>query len=442
MRPRLLGSSTSTFLFPTFQNNEEAILTTGGTTGNADKPVLRYTRASELSLRALDVALKRSVKWGHDAEILAFIHGAPPSVSPVSAAVNAADDIATSLRSPSSRGLPLLLAALSASSLAMPSSSSDMARSSTMMNDGSAVSENLAVSAEKPSAGSLEALSSGRGAGDSGGGGRDRPGLSRSALAAVVSVMRTCTRASPADDQEALLASLLSSLLPPNPSGSTDSATGVNSAPADGNSGKVGNDAMLPVLAAVMGAVSLESRVFGSGGAAVGAVPALLAAALVERGAGMVTEGGTGQETSSVPSTAGEGEGTEGKFKGDGGVSGGGNAATVAPCCQCLAVVLNKLAPGDELDSSVELVVDALTKGFARDDVGDAMDVEANEDGGVEVEGVGDGEGEGETGPVQCLAWTLKAVAMRGGLGGTFSALSDLLCGLLVVSDGYPFVVA
>lgn len=174
------------------------------------------------------------------------------------------------------------------------------------------------------------------------------------------------------------------------------------------------NTALLPALAAVMGAVSLDSAALGPGGAAAAAVPALLSASLVEGSAGLV-------EAASAP----------------------------PPCGQCLGAVLNKLARGPELDSAVALVVEALTADFAAvrgsgkaggggrgsgggsgGDVG-AMDVE-----GVAAERE---EGFGETpGPVQCLAWAVKAVAMRGGLAGAFSALLDLLCGLLLVREGTP----
>ncbi|CAB1109523.1 unnamed protein product [Ectocarpus sp. CCAP 1310/34] len=143
-----------------------------------------------------------------------------------------------------------------------------------------------------------------------------------------------------------------------------------------------------------MGAVRLDSKALrGPGGAAVAAVPSLLSGALAEGAAGLIEE----------------------PLGGDDG-SGAAASARRAPCCQCLAAVLNKLADGAEADSAVGLVVTALTEAFSGEGEA-AMDV--------------DGAAAAGEGPVQCLAWTLKAVAMRGGNGDAFSELLGLLCGLL-----------
>ena len=172
--------------------------------------------------------------------------------------------------------------------------------------------------------------------------------------------------------------------------------------------------------------MSSDSRALGPGGAAAAAVPALLAAALAEGAIGLSSGGGGGD--------SGGGGGSGGGGSGGGG--GGSGGATVAPCCQCLAAVLNKLAPGTELDSAVALVLDALKRAFSStpgsEERGgprrsDAMDVEA-----AMVEGGGGGGGGDGVGPVQCLAWTVKAVAMRGRLGKECSELVEILCGLLV----------
>lgn len=193
--------------------------------------------------------------------------------------------------------------------------------------------------------------------------------------------------------------------------------------------------ALLPALAAVMGAVSLDSAALGPGGAAAAAVPALLSASLAEGSSGLVKAGASG---------AGAGPASSGRGQGGSAAA----AAASAPCCQCLAAVLNKLATGPELDSAVALVVEALTAEFAGLGVGDEAGGGGGDAGAMDVEGAEmreeareqrRGRGGETVGPVQCLAWAVKAVAMRGGLGEAFSALLDLLCGLLYVRKGPPF---
>lgn len=359
-----------------------------------ERPLLRCTPGAEIALRALDDTLKRGARRGHHGdEILAYVRGAAPpplpwpscpppatAAPPPAAADGAAKEERQSKDSSGGGGagsdglwgLPLLLAALDAS-LSGP--------------------EEGGTSSSAETAG----VAGGSGGGDRSAG-AGTSALSHGALAAVVSTARTCTQAAPADDQEALLSSLLSTLLPPPSPPSAAGGGGVGSG-GGGGGAVVGaiekHSALLPVLASVMGAVRLDSKALrGPGGAAAAAVPSLLSGALAEGAAGLIEE----------PLAAGGG-------------GGGAASARRAPCCQCLAAVLNKLAGGAEVDSAVALVVTALTEAFSREGEG-AMDV----DGAAAVAGEG---------PVQCLAWTLKAVAMRGGIGDAFSELLGLLCGLL-----------
>ncbi|CAN0144630.1 unnamed protein product, partial [Ectocarpus sp. 8 AP-2014] len=369
-----------------------------------ERPLLRCTPVAEIALRALDDTLKRGARRGHHGdEILAFVRGvAPPplpwpscpppatAAPPPAAADGAAGPSAPPTATKEERqsedssgggggggggsdglwGLPLLLAALDAS-LSGP--------------------EEGGTSSSAETAG----VAGGGGGGDRSAG-AGTSALSHGALAAVVSTARTCTQAAPADDQEALLSSLLSTLLPPpSPASAAGGGGGGEGGAVVGTIEK--HSALLPVLASVMGAVRLDSKALrGLGGAAAAAVPSLLSGALAEGAAGLIEE----------PLAAGGGGG-----------GGGAASARRAPCCQCLAAVLNKLAGGAEVDSAVALVVTALTEAFSGEGEG-AMDV----DGAAVAAGVG---------PVQCLAWTLKAVAMRGGIGDAFSELLGLLCGLL-----------
>lgn len=351
---------------------------------------------AELALKALDDALKRGVKQGHHGpEILAFIRGTAASAPLPSSPPKA---IATA-ESGGPWGLPLLLQALDSALLSFSSrgraTGSGSSRDTVKVSEGDA-SVTAAGGAERPWVATLS--------------------LSLTALGSAVSVVRTCTQAAPPDEQEALLSSLLSQVLPPSPAAAasdsiTPSNCGAGSSENNGIGGRIEQHAaLLPALAAVMGAVDLDSRALGTEGTVAAAVPALLSAALAEGAEGLVDAEGGWRRGAGVGAPGG-GEGTAG----------------AAPCCQCLGAVLNKLTRGPELDSAVTLVVGALktalSGGGGKND-GETMD----------VEGVGAEEGLGKMGPVQCLAWTMKAVAMRGGLGSVFSTLLDLLCGLLLVS--------
>lgn len=359
---------------------------------------------AEVALRALDDVLKRGVKWGHHGdEILAFIRGDAPAratdVAPASTAAPPAKASATT-ENLGPWGLPRLLGVLDSASPSF-SRQGRLAGSDPSRDVRTNPNEDATVAA---------------------GGGADHPSpsawsLSFGALGAAVSAVRTCTQAAPPDEQEALLSSLLSQVLPPSVASAAGHGTSLSEGESDSRKkaavgGRIEQHAaLLPALAAVMGAVSLGSRALEKGGAAAAAVPALLSAALAEGAEGLVEGGGGWRRGTGVRTS---------------GIAGGGIAGA-APCCQCLAAVLNKLAAGPELDSAVGLVVGALTEAFSDaggKDEGEAMD----------VEGEGGGEGRDGMGPVQCLAWTVKAVAMRGGLGGVFSSLLDLLCGLLLVS--------
>ncbi|CAM9457380.1 unnamed protein product, partial [Ectocarpus sp. 12 AP-2014] len=374
-----------------------------------ERPLLRCTPGAEIALRALDHTLKRGARRGHHGdEILAFVRGAAPPPLPWSSCPRPA----TAAPPPAA-----------ADGAAVPSAPQTAAKEERQFKDSSgggagAGSDGrwglplllaaLDASLSGPKEGGTNSSAETAGvAGGSGGGDRSAgagtSALSHGALAAVVSTARTCTQAAPADDQEALLSSLLSTLLPP-PS-PTSAAGGAGAGVGSGGGGAVvgaieKHSALLPVLGSVMGAVRLDSKALrGPGGAAAAAVPSLLSGALAEGAAGLIEE----------PLAAG-GSGSDG----------GAASARRAPCCQCLAAVLNKLAGGAEVDSAVALVVKALTEAFSREGEG-AMDV----DGAVAAAGEG---------PVQCLAWTLKAVAMRGGIGDAFSELLGLLCGLLTAS--------
>ncbi|CAN0285691.1 unnamed protein product [Ectocarpus fasciculatus] len=268
-----------------------AACTSMGDGGSAatGRPLLRRTPGAEVALRALDDTLKRGVRRGnHGDEILAFVRGvAPPplpwpsrtppaTAAPPPAAANGAavplpppagakeeeqcKDSADGGGSDGLWGLPLLLAALDASSLSGPEGGTSSSGAETAGVAG--------VSGGDRSAGA------------------DTSTLSHGALAAVVSTARTCTQAAQADDQEALLSSLLTTLLPPPSPASATSGGGGGE--AVGETIKK-HSALLPALAAVMGAVRLDSKALrGPGGAAAAAVPSLLSAALAEGAAGLI----------------------------------------------------------------------------------------------------------------------------------------------------------
>ncbi|CAN0278933.1 unnamed protein product, partial [Ectocarpus sp. 4 AP-2014] len=379
-----------------------------------ERPLLRCTPGAEVALRALDDTLKRGARRGHHGdEILAFVGGAAPPPLPW-----------PSCPPPATAAPPPAAADGAAVPSAPPTAAKEQRQSKDSSGGGGVGSDclwglplllaALDASLSDPEEGGTS--SSAETAGVAGGsGGRDRSAgagtsaLSHGALAAVVSTARTCTQAAPADDQEALLSSLLSTLLPPpSPPSAAGGGGGVGSGGGGGGGAVVGaiekHSALLPVLASVMGAVRLDSKALrGPGGAAAAAVPSLLSGALAEGATGLIEE----------PLAAG----------GSGGGGGGAASARRAPCCQCLAAVLNKLAGGAEVDSAVALVVTALTEAFSREGEG-AVDV--------------DGAAAAGEGPVQCLAWTLKAVAMRGGIGDAFSDLLGLLCGLLTAGPSRP----
>ncbi|CAN0173653.1 unnamed protein product [Scytosiphon promiscuus] len=382
---------------------------TSRTAGGDTKPTLGWSLDPEVALKALDDVLKRGVKWGHHGpEILAFIRGEAPLASlPTSPACAPTNDAAASLPAdPLARtiatarngwpwGLPMLLEALDSASLSFSSRGradpGDSSRDIRTLPEGDTAVTPGGGSEGPPTTASLS--------------------LSPGALEAAVSAVRTCTKAAPPDEQEALLSSLLSRVL--SPSVQCTFASPAERRTISSNITGVGgriehHTALLPALAAVMGAVDLGSRALGAGGAAAAAVRALLSAALAEGAEGLV-EGGGGWRRGVGVRAPGAGGGTGG----------------AAPCCQCLATILNKLAGGAELDSAVALVVEALTEAFSPED---------GQDGGeaMDVERVRGKEVQSEMGPVQCLAWTVKAVAMRGGLGSVFSVLLDLLCGLLL----------
>eukprot|EP00904_Undaria_pinnatifida_P006781 jgi/Undpi1/3232/HiC_scaffold_15.g06606.m1 len=510
--PGVFKKAVSAMLAATGSDESTGIdMVTGNDTisGNG-KAVFLPGRASELALTALDVTLKRGVKRGHDAEILAFIRGdfphaaapavmsvqepvpvtssgampapmpvqdeAPPSPPPPPEAAATATGATEAKGSVGPWGLPLLLAALDASTRSSSSSSSS---SPSLLPSPPPPSTSSSQSPALPLPSASSSTATAAASGDPVGDGVEARGVSQNLLGSVVSAVRTCTMAAPAADQDALLSSLLSDLIPPplpattttSPNsnagsigsgsggggGSSGSVSGGGGSSRNGidnvrgsgggnvggdggigsggggsgvrgggRGGVVGERGLLPALAAVMGAVSSDSRALGPGGAAAAAVPALLAAALAEGAIGL-SSGGGGVDS-------GDGGGSGGGGSGGGG--GGSGGATVAPCCQCLAAVLNKLAPGKELDSAVALVLDALKRTFSStpgsEERGgprrsDAMDVEA-----AMVEGGGGGGGGDGVGPVQCLAWTVKAVAMRGRLGKESSELVEILCGLLV----------
>ena len=378
-----------------------------GVDGNTPPtPTLRGTPAAVAALKALDETLKRGVKHDprHAAEVQGFLRGDALSAETAGAPGTVGDGSGGG-----PWGLPLLLAALDSASLPF-SARGDGAEKSTTGGDGCNGVH------RSPETGS---------------------GLSQGALSAVISSVRTCTRAAAAGDQEALLSSLFSRILPPPAAGGGGGGGGGGDPNAAAESGLEDagvrttmekHAALLPALAAVMGAVSLDSVALGPGGAAAAAVPALLSASLAEGSTGLVKTGESGAGATARESS---GEGHGGSGAGGGGGGGGNGGALSAPCCQCLAAVLNKLARGPELDSAVALVVEALQRVFAGEGGG-------GDEGAMDVEGAtGGDEGCGEeVGPVQCLAWTVKAVAMRGGLPGAFSALLDLLCGLLTTVRG------
>ena len=366
------------------------------------KRVLRGTRVSGLALVALDDTLKRAtVKWGSDPELLAFIRGAapdPPSShphpslttppgrsSPASAAttpVNYSSAATSEGKGDAPRGLALLLAALEASP---PSSEVCCDRQSW------------------------------------------QPHTSASQgyyLSAAVSAVRSCARAAPEEDQDALLSSLLSSLVPRPREGSGDDAI-----EAEGK-----GMSMMSALAAVVGAVRLDSRALGEGGIAAVAVPALLKGALAEGATGL------GNDGASYSASFG-GRGGDDVGSGEASRSPWVMEMAMTPCCQCLAAVLNKLAPGSELDESVALVTRALTGAFetgvAPVDEGGGT-VETSELMDVDEEGDECDVQEEGAWPLQCLSWTTKAIAMRGGLEKAFSTLLELLCGLVLVRGSCP----
>lgn len=371
-----------------------AAISTGDGDSGGDKPCLRGSRTSELALRALDDVLASAAKRKHAPELVAFIRGLPPEAhsgdpptpgpgkaSSVEGPASVSENGGGFDSDSGSRawGLPLLLASLEDG----PTPPSP--RPATRVFPTGGVSSDVATRA----------------------GG--------AVLRAAVSVVRTCTRAAPPSDQDALLSGLLSSVvLPGSAAGGELGGDDVEGDPGRGMplAGRV----PVEVLAAVVGAVGCDSPVFASGGAASAAVPELLRASF--------EEGARGLEEGRVPGVESRGA-SAGR---DG--SRGSAPLSSAPCSQCLATVLNKLAGGPELDASVALVVGGLKEVFGAraggDDAGGsaprAMDVDS---GGVEGTG-------GGVGPVQCLAWVTKAVAMRPGLGGGFSELLDVLCGLLV----------
>lgn len=447
-----------------------------------NSPFLLGTQTSELSLRVLADTLERGAKWGHTDELLSFIRGEQSKISgysppPITTAGDDMTDDALAVHgsslpsvSPSAGttvaggGLPLLLAALEGSTLL--SAAADSGDAATGFDDGAYSGTGGGGTAGRSHDG--DGVGGGEGVGGQGvapatvnpaaeeaEGGDIRPsavglGLTQTALRAAVSAVRTCTRVAPVAEQEALLSSLLSKLLvapsSPSPLGiqgpndgqhSTDDDDGTSIGGGGGGDSSSGSSiaakqTLLPALAAVMGTVSCESPALAEGGAAAGAVPALLAAGLAEGGVGL----GADRRGSRV------------YISGGGGADGGGGRsssvktlAASAPCCQCLAAVLNKLARGSELDLVVKLVVDALKAAFGESAAeAEQKGTESMSKAAMEVEGEGEGRREEEegaraagVGPVQCLAWTLKAVAMRGGLGCAFGDLLDLLCGLLLV---------
>lgn len=321
------------------------------------KPVLRDTPTAELALRALDDALKRAAKQRQNPDLVGFIRGVSPTSGPATF-TPVPPRVSQSARTKGTAdatdneglwGLPLILAVLEGSSPA-----------------------SLVVPSPAGSGSSAGGVVTGTG--------ERSAGISGIAGRAIVSAVRTCTLAAPTEDQDALLASLLSRVVcSDDPGADTVVSKGM----------------LLPALAAVMGAVGCDSRALAPGGEASAAVPALLRAALDE-------------ETAKRDDTP-----------------------SYSSCCQCLAAVLNKLTSGPELDASVALVVEALKDAFVaqaemRERVGDRakQDTRTAE---VENERLQD-----RVGPVECLAWTLKAVAMRVGLSSAFVELLDLLCGLLV----------
>eukprot|EP00752_Nemacystus_decipiens_P008715 g7777.t1 len=374
----------------------------GDCSETAATPVLLGTPAAEAALKALDDALKRGAKCGHghEAAMLGFIRGDAPS-SESAPAGGAAGDGGGEEQGP--WGLPLMLAALDSASPYFTAKRNS--------------------SVERRSPGS---------------------GLSQSAFGAVISAVRTCTVAAPPGDQESLLSSLFSRILPRPPAaggggGGEDSDAAAAAEEESGRDAGGGTRTMekhaglLPALAAVIGAVSLDLAALGPGGGAAAAVPALLSASLAEGSTGLVETTREGGDGAGGPAAAGGSGGGRGRS-----ASGGGGAASAssASCCQCLAAVLNKLATGPELDAAVALVVEALQAAFAGEGVGGTAG--GGDEGAMDVDGaeskMGRGEEVGGEGPLQCLAWTVKAVAMRGGLLGAFSDLLDLLCGLLTTA--------
>lgn len=351
-------------------------MTTGGVDGG--RCMLRGTRVSQLALVALDDALKRAVKRGHDTELLAFIRGAAPPRLPVTSQAtppSSSNSAANVPMKPLSagdeedgnelRGLPLLLAALE-SSLRPPDPEG---------NRGGQQDQLCFV----PGSVMQRYLSSLRG----------------------VSAVHTCARAAPEDEQDAML----SRLMLPRLEAAADGDNGAGS-------GLAGQPLQVSVLSAVVGAVRLESKVFGEQGIAVAIVPVLLKGALAEGSVGL-------------------------GYDGKGNNPGVALVEAVAPCCQCLAAVLNKLAPGSSLDSSVGLVIKELRKAFGTG----VMPVNGGGDGvegadAMEVDGGENHRQEGGVWPVQCLAWVTKAVAMRGGLSTASSALLEMLYGLVLVGEG------
>lgn len=415
-----------------------AISRTGGGS-DGSKPTLRTSTSAELALRALDDVLKNAAKRRQDIELTAFVRGVKPASSTGSTLpTSVVDETASSAKRvdpPSvgsddrAWGLPLLLLALEGSSLPPPS---------WPPSESSAESNKIGIGS----------CTSSEGPGDVGGG-RDRqdaksnqapagtvrvPVISEAALRATVSAVRTCIHAAPADDQDALLSSLLSSLIPahtPRTDCGEDSEDDASLAGApEGGRGNVriispGRDlvaskrTLLPALAAVMGAVSLDSRALGAKGVATTAVPALLSAGLAE--------GAVGLEDAYSPGVVPQGCVRNGnRYR--------AVTPSTAPCCQCLAAVLNKLEGGPDLAANVALVIKALKEAFGfgvgTGEHGRNDDMEGLKP--MDIDGEGTGDKESMVGPVQCLAWVTKAVAMRPGLDSTFSELLGMLCQLLV----------
>lgn len=350
-------------------------MSTDGVDG--DRHMLRGTRMSQLALVALDDALKRVVKRGHDAELLAFIRGAAPPPLPVTSQATPPSSCNSATNVPRKpllagveeygnepRGLPLLLAALESS--------------------------------PRPSD------PEGNGGGRQGSVIQWYPSSIRG-----VSAVHTCARAASDDEQDAMLSRLVLPRL-------EAAAVVDNSAAIGAGSGLAGKPLSVSVMSAIVGAIRLESKVFGEQGIAAAVVPVLLKGALAEGSAGL-------------------------GYDGEGNNAGVALVEAVAPFCQCLAAVLNKLSPGSSLDSSVGLVIEVLRKAFGTE-VGPVNGV------GGEVEGADDmevdGRQKGGGWPVQCLAWVTKAVAMRGGLSTASSELLEMLCMLVLVGAGDLFLLA